>query len=192
MAVSQTPHRLYLLIDEYDNFANEVLMTGQKQGYYEALLYGEGLLKTVFKAVKAAAGGQGLDRVFITGVSPVALSDMTSGYNVGENIYLELAFNDLCGFTEAEIAAVLARMAAEGGRGRPPRRWTPCARSTTAIGSAKKAREGLYNPTLSLYFLKYPANPGRVSRAVTGRESGDGSQQAGVYLPPAPRRRTVD
>ncbi|TVR67754.1 MAG: AAA family ATPase, partial [Candidatus Competibacteraceae bacterium] len=50
MAVSQTPHKLYLLIDEYDNFANEVLMTGRKQDYYETLLYGEGLLKTVFKA----------------------------------------------------------------------------------------------------------------------------------------------
>ncbi|TVR63915.1 MAG: AAA family ATPase, partial [Candidatus Competibacteraceae bacterium] len=87
-AISETSHKLYLLIDEYDNFANEVLMTGRKQEYYETLLYGEGLLKTVFKAVKAAAGGLGLDRVFITGVSPVVLSDMTSGYNVGENIYL--------------------------------------------------------------------------------------------------------
>ncbi|KAA6181401.1 AAA family ATPase, partial [Thiohalocapsa marina] len=55
MAVSQTPHRLYLLIDEYDNFANEVLMADRtgSQDRYEALLYGEGLLKTVFKAVKA-------------------------------------------------------------------------------------------------------------------------------------------
>ena len=56
-----TPHKLYLLIDEYDNFANEVLMARRagSQDRYEALLYGEGLLKTVFKAVKAAAGGMG-------------------------------------------------------------------------------------------------------------------------------------
>ncbi len=58
-AVSQTPHKLYLLIDEYDNFANEVLMADARQADYEALLYGEGLLKTVFKAVKAAPGGRG-------------------------------------------------------------------------------------------------------------------------------------
>jgi hypothetical protein len=51
------PHKLYLLIDEYDNFANEVLMSGRQQDHYEVLLYGEGLLKTVFKAVNAAAGG---------------------------------------------------------------------------------------------------------------------------------------
>ena len=52
--------------------------------------------------------------MFITGVSPLVLNDMTSGYNVGENIYLEPAFNDLCGFTEVDIAAVLARSAETG------------------------------------------------------------------------------
>ncbi|MCB1777738.1 MAG: AAA family ATPase, partial [Candidatus Competibacteraceae bacterium] len=108
--VRQEAHPLYLLIDEYDNFANEVLMTGRKQAFYEALLYGEGVLKSLFKAVKAGAG-RGIDRVFITGVSPVVLSDMTSDYNVGEDIYLDETFNDLCGFTEAEIAAVLERLA---------------------------------------------------------------------------------
>jgi hypothetical protein len=59
--VSRTPHKLYLLIDEYDNFANEVLMADRSgsQDRYQTLLQGEGLLKTVFKAVKAAAGGLG-------------------------------------------------------------------------------------------------------------------------------------
>ena len=138
-ATSATPHKIYLLINEYDNFANEVLMTGQKD--YEALLYGEGLLKTIFKAVKAAASGRGVDRVFITGVSPVVLSDMTSGYNVGENIYLEAIFNDLCGFTEAEIAAVLERMAVEDTHGLLPKRWIPCGLFITVIVSAKRSRK---------------------------------------------------
>ena len=105
--IRATPNPLYLLIDEYDNFANEVLMADRSgsQDRYGALLYGEGLLKTVFKAVTAAAGGMGLDRVLITGVSPVALSDLTSGDNVAESIDLEPAFNDLCGLTEAELLA---------------------------------------------------------------------------------------
>jgi hypothetical protein len=154
MAVSRTPHKLYLLIDEYGNFANEVLMTGRKQGYYEALLYGEGLLKTVFKAVKAAAGGQGLDRVFITGVSPVVLSDMTSGYNVAENIYLKAAFNDLCGFTEAEIAAVLERMVAEGGSWSAVDALDTMRTFYNGYCFSEIGGERLYNPTLCLYFLK--------------------------------------
>ncbi|MEY4717611.1 MAG: hypothetical protein RL563_229, partial [Pseudomonadota bacterium] len=100
-AIQTAGRKLYLLIDEYDNFANEVMLARHTD--YDDLLRGEGLLKTVFEAVKASAGGMGLDRVFITGVSPVVLSDMTSGYNVAENIYLLPEFNALCGFTEAEI-----------------------------------------------------------------------------------------
>jgi hypothetical protein len=55
---------------------------------YQALVIGEGILKTVFSAVKSASSGRGLERVFITGVSPVVLSDITSVYNVAKNIYL--------------------------------------------------------------------------------------------------------
>ncbi|NCA89849.1 MAG: AAA family ATPase [Gammaproteobacteria bacterium] len=165
-AVSETPYRLYLLIDEYDNFANEVLMAGQagSQDRYQALLYGEGLLKTVFKAVKAAAGGLGLDRVFITGVSPVVLSDMTSGYNVAESIYLEPAFNDLCGFTEVELETVLEQLATQGSG------WSPTvARETmrtfyNGYRFSEDATESLYNPTLSLYFLKALARDGHYPR----------------------------
>jgi hypothetical protein len=161
MAVSQTPHKLYLLVDEYNNFANDVLMTGRKQEYYEALLYGEGLLKSVFKAVKAAAGGQGLDRVFITGVSPVVLSDMTSGYNVGENIYLDEVFNDLCGFTEAEIAGVLTQMAHEGGAWRIADALNLMRTFYNGYCFSETGGECVYNPTLSLYFLKALHTKGR-------------------------------
>jgi len=110
-AMRQTGYRMYLLIDEYDNFANTVLMGGQSQSRqrYEALVKGEGVLKTVFNVVKSATSGLGLDRTFITGVSPVVMSDMTSGYNIAENIYLKPQFNDLCGFLEEEIATTLKK-----------------------------------------------------------------------------------
>ncbi len=144
---------IYLLIDEYDNFANDVLMTGRKAEYYEGLLYGEGALKTIFKTVKAGVG-QGIDRVFITGVSPIVLSDMTSGYNVGEDIYLKAGFNDLCGFTEAEIAAVLEQLAAEGATWSPTEALNLMRTFYNGYRFATKANERLYNPTLSLYFLK--------------------------------------
>ena len=151
-ALAETPHPLYLLIDEYDNFANEVLMTGRRQEFYEGLLYGEGVLKTLFKAVKGSV--RGIDRVFITGVSPIVLSDMTSGYNVGEDIYLKAAFNDLCGFTETDIATVLERLAQEGGSWSPAEALELMRTFYNGYCFATKARERLYNPTLSLYFLK--------------------------------------
>ena len=88
-AVRQTPYRLYLLIDEYDNFANDLMMARSdiNPERYKALLSTEGSLKALFRAVKSASSGGGLERVFITGVSPVLMSDITSAYNVAENIY---------------------------------------------------------------------------------------------------------
>ncbi len=169
-AVSQTPHKLYLLIDEYDNFANEVLMAGHSDEHrekYETLLYGEGTVKTVFKAVKSASAGQGLDRVFITGVSPVVLSDITSGYNIAENIYLDLKFNDLCGFSEEEIREVLAETVRECDLAEEEAEKAADIMRTFYNGCcfSPDAELHVYNPTLALFFMKkfqescqYPQN----------------------------------
>ena len=157
-AIRQTPYRLYLLIDEYDNFANEIMMGSRQisQERYKALLYGEGSLKALFKAIKSASTGRGLDRVFITGVSPVVLSDITSGYNVAENIYQHSEFNDLCGFWESDIAETLAQITKD------------CAlqqeKAVEALAMMRTFYNGysfsydadslIYNPTLALYFMK--------------------------------------
>jgi hypothetical protein len=161
--VRQEGRPIYLLIDEYDNFANEVLMTGRRQEFYEGLRYGEGVLKNLFKGVKGAIG-QGIDRVFITGVSPVVLSDMTSGYNVGEEIYLKAAFNDLCGFTEAEITVVLQQMAVEGASWSPTEALELMRTFYNGYCFSEDGGERLYNPTLSLYFMKALQTEGRYPR----------------------------
>jgi hypothetical protein len=161
-AVNLTPHRLYLLIDEYDNFANEILMGGQPAGRssYESLLRGEGVLKAVFKSVKAAAAGGGLDRVFITGVAPIVLSDISSGYNVAENIYLDPRFHDMCGFTEAEIRQALNEVAA--GCGLPASEAERCLAQMRSYYNGYCFTDApadlIYNPTLALYFLKHTLN----------------------------------
>lgn len=157
-AVRQTPYRLYLLIDEYDNFANELMMGSRPTDIerYTALLYGEGSLKTVFKAIKAASAGEGVDRVFITGVSPVALSDITSGYNIAKDISLEPEFHDLCGFWEPEIANALTEIINA--------HHIPEAQIEETLMMMRTFYNGycfsyqiavpIYNPTLSLYFLE--------------------------------------
>jgi len=157
-AIQQTSHPLYLLIDEYDNFANELMMghRSAEDSRYQALLSGEGCMKALFKTVKAAAGGRGLGKVFITGVSPVAMSDLTSAYNVAENIYLLPQFNALCGFREAEIAAVLSEIAKECDL---PQSDADEALSMTrtfynGYRFSRNTEEQVYNPTLALYFLK--------------------------------------
>ena len=111
-AANATPYKLYLFIDEYDNFANEVMMStvhGNDERY-ETLVTGEELFKTFFKNVKDAGSGAGLDRVFITGVSPIVMNDVSSGANVFEDIYWFQELNDLCGFRESEVANMLAQV----------------------------------------------------------------------------------
>ncbi|MBF0413164.1 MAG: AAA family ATPase [Desulfamplus sp.] len=105
---------VYLLIDEYDNFANEVMMSSiMKTERYESLVQKEGILKTVFKNVKASSSNSIFDRVFITGVSPVVMSDLTSGYNIAENIYFEPEYNTLCGFTQDEVYKLVEQIVDE-------------------------------------------------------------------------------
>jgi Predicted AAA-ATPase len=156
--LQQTPYKLYLFIDEYDNFANEVLMasTGDGRQRYEELVKGEGVFKTLFKNVKAASAGQGLERVFITGVSPVVMADMSSGYNVAENIYLLPELNTLCGFTEAETMSVLRQVAQQCGFSaeKTAEAMQMMRLFYNGYQFSTKATELVYNPTLTLYFLK--------------------------------------
>jgi hypothetical protein len=158
MSVNATPNRLYLLIDEYDNFANELMIGHHKEipSRYETLLSGEGIVKTLFKAVKWAASGHGLERTFVTGVSPVVLSDMSSGYNVAEHIYLRREFNELCGFLDSEIAGALTQIVKECDFPKEKVQQALQLMRTFYDGYrfSKPAKEFVYNPILALYFLK--------------------------------------
>ncbi|MDM8560655.1 AAA family ATPase [Candidatus Parabeggiatoa sp. HSG14] len=158
MSVDATPHRLYLLIDEYDNFANELMIGHHKENpsRYQALIEGEGAVKALFRAVKSGAGGDGLERTFVTGVSPVVLSDMSSGYNVAESIYLRREFNDLCGFLDFEIEDALTQIASECNFPSEKVQEALHLMRTFYDGYcfSKPAKEFVYNPTLALYFLK--------------------------------------
>ncbi len=162
-AIQRTPFKLYLLIDEYDNFANEVMMSGQSASTqrYQSLLYGEGALKTIFKAVKSATKGLGLDRAFITGVSPVVMSDITSGHNIAENISLDPEFNKLCGFWESEVAETLEQLVEACGLSAEKTKEALTMMQTFYDGYQfmyeYQAPSGgqIYNPTLVLYFLKH-------------------------------------
>ncbi len=167
-AVRATDYRLYLLIDEYDNFANEVLMSRAVEGAdrYKALLYGEGLLKTVFKAVKGAGSGLGLDRAFTTGVAPIVLSDLSSGYNVARDVSFKPGLDLLCGFTEAEMQGLLAQVAATCDLTPEARTAAQDTMRTFYNGYAfgEEPAELVYNPTLALYFLQHLAETCRPPR----------------------------
>ncbi len=106
---------IYLLIDEYDNFTNTILSTYGTE-YYQKATHGEGFVRGFFNVIKAATTGTGsaLQRMFITGVSPVTMDDVTSGFNIGTNITTDPWFNDLVGFSEAELREMLTYYKEQG------------------------------------------------------------------------------
>jgi len=156
-AVRKTSYSLYLLIDEYDNFVNEVMARDVEA--YHALVRADGPFKLLFKSVKSAMEGKGLERVFITGVSPVALNDLTSGFNIAKNVSLAPELAGLCGFLEPEIRGLLERISAEDVEGAiaTMRTWYNGYCFTNASG---ERTDLVYNPTNVLYFLDHLSRRG--------------------------------
>ena len=107
--------RIYLFIDEYDNFTNSILATMGRDAYRDAT-HGEGFFRYFFNVLKllTTSSGSALERMFITGVSPVTLDDVTSGFNIGTNFTISPRFNSLVGFSEPELRTMLEYYHSEG------------------------------------------------------------------------------
>ncbi|MCC6136279.1 MAG: AAA family ATPase [Candidatus Contendobacter sp.] len=162
-AISQTAYKLYLLVDEYDNFANEVMISPVRgTNRYQELVQGEGTIKTFFKAVKDGAERGQIDRTFLTGVSPVVLSDITSGYNVTSDISVDPDYHDLCGFNADELRAVLETVAVVHGfdAGQVETALALMRDFYNGYRFSVQRKDRVYNPTLALYFLQYLARHG--------------------------------
>lgn len=93
--------KLYLIIDEYDNFTN-VVLNEQGKEVYHALTHASGFYREIFKKFKGM-----FERIFMTGVSPVTLDDLTSGFNIGWNISTDHQFNMMLGFSETDVRTML-------------------------------------------------------------------------------------
>jgi len=150
---SESGKKLYILIDEYDNFVNELIVTSRDQDYY-GMATGEGLLKTFFKVLKDGTKTS-VDRIFITGVSPILMSDISSAFNIAEDIYLQKDFNSMLGFEENEVTQVLKEtLAACNKHEKLTEATNMLSHFYNGYKFSAKANENIYNPTLTLYFLK--------------------------------------
>ena len=147
---------LCVLIDEYDSFANTVLAHRGREAY-ESFARGGGFYRNFFATLKAGAGETGgLERLFITGVSPITMDDVTSGFNIGTNISLNPKFNEMLGFTEPEVRGLLETYRDHGAFDQDidaalevMREWYDGYRF------AKSAEGDVYNTDMVLYYLKH-------------------------------------
>jgi hypothetical protein len=160
-AIKNNETSIFLLIDEYDNFANELMLNKtisntNENDPYTLFVKKDGPLKTLFKALKSGTNRDGFDKTFITGVSPVVMSDITSGYNIAKNRYLDIRFHRLCGFTSEEVQQCIKEIVSECDLAKDMADKTYEMMKTYYNGYrfCDEANEYLYNPTLCLYFLE--------------------------------------
>ncbi|MCP4692133.1 MAG: AAA family ATPase, partial [Desulfobacterales bacterium] len=98
--------RLYVIIDEYDNFANQLIVAAEN-GLYDDLMAKNSFLRTFFKTLKEGRKTGAVANVFITGVLPITMDDLASGFNIATFITLDPEFENMLGFTQAEADVLL-------------------------------------------------------------------------------------
>jgi len=141
-------HKAYLLIDEYDHFANEILSFRFDE--FIEMVGQNGFVRKFYEAIKVGTHDGLIDRLFITGVSPLTLDSLTSGFNISTNITLYKEFHDLMGFRESEVRDILRGI---GIKEAELVEMIPLIRQWyDGYLFAKEATEKLYNSDMVLYF----------------------------------------
>ncbi len=160
-ALSRSPHPLYLFVDEYDNFTNDLIARGDHRMYRD-IVHASGFVREFYKTVKEGAALGTIRRIFMTGVSPVTLDDLTSGFNITSNISLHEDFNALAGFTTDDVQRLVTGVLAEGGFTLDPAAVEEDLRLYyNGYLFSRDATERLFNPDMVLYFLKELRPPAR-------------------------------
>ncbi len=157
--VRRSGHKLYVLIDEYDHFANRLLAAGS-QDVYEKIVKDAGFVRSFFATLKSGTGAGAVARMFITGVSPLMLDDMSSGFNIASNVSLDPELNGMAGLTRAEIERAVDGLLADspalrelpevGDRGRL---LDVLERYYNGYRFSPAATERIFNSDMALYFL---------------------------------------
>jgi hypothetical protein len=146
---NELPYKIYLIIDEYDHFANELLSFDMNR--FKSDVSQNGFVRKFYESLKTATGQGIIDKIFITGVSPVTLDSLTSGFNITSNITLNPIFHEMMGFLESEVEnlLVLSDIALD----KVPSMMHDLKEWYDGYQFSDDAKNHLYNPDMVLYFL---------------------------------------
>lgn len=145
--------KVYVLIDEYDHFTNELFSFNTD--HFKEIVARNGWVRKFYEVIKQFMGEGIIDRFFATGVTPVTLDSMTSGFNVAQNITLDNKFHQMAGFTEEELRSMIENTIYEEGKFdidtvvADMRSWYNGSRFSP------DAYERLYNPQMVITFLSH-------------------------------------
>jgi hypothetical protein len=147
--IKRTP--IYVLVDEYDQFTNELLSFHFPE--FQDIVSKNGYVRKFYEVLKTEAGRGSIHRIFLTGIAPVTMDSMTSGFNITTDLTLHPLFHDMMGFTEAEVQDLLRKI--DVSETELPlilddlRKWYDGYRFDL------DSPNHLYNPEMVLYFVNY-------------------------------------
>jgi len=148
--------KLYVIIDEYDNFANQLIVSN-KISLYDAVTGDNSFLKPFFKTLKRGRKDGSIANVFITGVLPVTLDDLASGFNIADYLTLNPTFECMLGFTQPEVSKLLDEVYRDYAIDPVTRDQVEAVIKANYDGYhfVNPDDNALYNSTILMYFLKW-------------------------------------
>lgn len=147
----KVPHKIYLMIDEYDQFANELVSLDTER--FQNIIGRSGFVRNYYEMIKSAANQGIVSRFFATGVSPMTVDALTSGFNISTSLSLELDFHNLMGFREPEVAYILQKVGVNDAD--LPKILADLKDWYNGYLFNHEATERLYNPDMVMYFASH-------------------------------------
>ena len=147
--IQKSDNKIYVIIDEYDHFANELL--GFHTNQFKNLVSKNGKVRKWYEILKKGTESV-IDRIFITGVAPITLDSLTSGFNISSDITQDRDFNEMMGFTQAELIEMMDKL--EISKEKQTTLLPIMKENYDGYKFSTKANENMYNSNMCLYFLK--------------------------------------
>jgi hypothetical protein len=147
-AVVQSEHKIYLIIDEYDHFVNKIISKNDGL-FYKEIIHAAGFVRSFYETVKIGTESV-IDRIFITGVSPIMLDDLTSGFNIAENMTMNPICGEMLGFTEETVREIVDQFESNMD---PEELMDELRSNYNGYLFHKNGKCKVYNPDMILYFF---------------------------------------
>lgn len=143
-------HSIYVMVDEYDHFANE-LLSFNFHGFHRAVSE-NGYVRKFYEVLKTGSVDSTVGKIFITGVSPITMDSMTSGFNISTNYSLDPRFNEMMGFTIEEMKHLISSV---HGIDNQEKTLSVLKQIYDGYMFSKNGKHHVFNPNMALYYLDY-------------------------------------
>jgi len=149
-AAGKVGKKIFIIIDEYDHFANDFIAMGSAVGmeFYTKNIYANGIVRDFYEALKSNRDIV-IDRIILTGVTPIMLDDLTSGFNIAHNLSLKEKYNELLGFTQEEVEWLMDEVGIERDRVK-----IDIKRMYNGYRFHPNAAQSVYNSSMIVYLLR--------------------------------------